>query len=83
MATLQAMYRSCARPACAAPAAATLAYDYAGQTVWVDPLAVESHPMTHDLCGRHADTLSVPRGWQLHDRRADAVIMTVPVARAS
>jgi hypothetical protein len=77
------MLRSCARPACAAPAIATLAYDYAGQAVWVDPLSVESHPMTHDLCGRHADRLSVPRGWTLHDRRADAVIMQVPVARAS
>jgi hypothetical protein len=25
--------------------------------------------MTHDLCERHADGLSVPRGWQLRDRR--------------
>ena len=77
------MLRSCARPACAAPASATLAYDYAGQSVWVDPLSDESHPMTHDLCGRHADSLSVPRGWELHDRRVDAVIMHVRVARAS
>lgn len=39
--------------------------------------------MTHDMCGRHADSLSVPNGWSLHDRRADAVIMHVPIARAS
>jgi hypothetical protein len=25
--------------------------------------------MTHDLCERHADGLSVPRGWRLEDRR--------------
>lgn len=62
---------------------ATLAYDYAGQSVWVDPLSEESHPMTHDMCGRHADSLSVPNGWSLHDRRADAVVMHVPIARAS
>jgi hypothetical protein len=39
--------------------------------------------MTHDLCGRHADTMSVPRGWTLHDRRIDAVVVRVPVAQAS
>lgn len=77
------MFRSCARPTCAAPAAATLAYDYTGQAVWVDPLAPEPHPMTHDLCGRHADALSVPRGWMLHDRHADTIVVRVPVARAS
>ncbi len=62
---------------------ATLAYDYRGQTVWVDPLAEEPHPMTHDLCSRHADRLSVPVGWTLDDRRADAVVVHHPVARAS
>jgi hypothetical protein len=77
------MTRSCARPTCSSPAVATLAYDYAGQTVWVDPLSDEAHPMTHDLCGRHADHLSVPRGWTLHDRRADALVVHHPVARAS
>ena len=76
------MRRSCARPTCALAASATLGYDYRGQTVWVDPLSDEPHPMTHDLCGRHADALSVPNGWRLHDRRDDAVIMRVPVARA-
>ncbi|MBK5223743.1 MAG: DUF3499 family protein [Acidimicrobiia bacterium] len=75
------MRRSCARPACGNPPAATLAYDYAGRSVWVDPLADESHPMTHDLCARHADTLSVPNGWALHDRRVDAALLHI--ARAS
>ena len=28
-----------------------------------------THPMAYDLCGRHADTLKVPNGWALADRR--------------
>jgi hypothetical protein len=46
-----------------------LSYDYPAGTVWIDGLSDEPHPMTHDLCERHADGLSVPRGWQLRDRR--------------
>lgn len=26
--------------------------------------------MTHDLCLRHADSLTVPQGWTLEDRRS-------------
>lgn len=63
------MARRCARPDCHDEAATTLAYDYETSTVWLNPLSGERHPMTHDLCERHADRLSVPRGWQLRDRR--------------
>jgi Protein of unknown function (DUF3499) len=77
------MRRSCARPACGAPPAATLAYDYAGRTVWVDPLSDEPHPMTHDLCSRHADTTREPNGWDLIDRRVDATLLPLAVPRAS
>jgi hypothetical protein len=38
--------------------------------------------MTHDLCTRHADRLSVPHGWRLEDRR-HRLLATFPVARAS
>lgn len=76
------MSRSCARPTCGDPATATLAYDYRGATVWVDDLAPDDHPMTHDLCTRHADRLSVPHGWRLEDRR-HRLLATFPVARAS
>lgn len=61
--------RRCARPGCTGPAIATLAYDYQGSAAWLDDLAAEPHPMTHDLCARHADRLSAPNGWVLHDRR--------------
>jgi len=77
-----AVTRSCARPACGGPAAATLAYDYAGRAVWLESLSPEPHPMTHDLCDRHADRLSVPNGWRLEDRRLGSVTR-LPVARAS
>ncbi len=64
------MQRSCARPACADLAVATLAYDYAASTVWLLPLDPDPGPMTHGLCDRHAETLVVPRGWTLDDRRS-------------
>lgn len=63
------MSRTCARPGCGDAAVATFTYDYAARTTWLDPLTSETHPMSYDLCEAHADTLSVPRGWRLEDRR--------------
>jgi len=59
-------------------AAATLTYDYAARTAWLDHAPAEGHPMSHDLCEPHADTLRVPRGWSLQDRRG-----ALPFIRAS
>jgi hypothetical protein len=47
-----------------------LSYAYADGTVWLEDLTNEAHPMVHDLCSMHADTVRVPRGWQLCDERA-------------
>ncbi len=63
------MARRCARPDCHDTATTTLAYEYGSSTAWLGSLSDERHPMTHDLCDRHADRLSVPQGWQLRDRR--------------
>ncbi|MFV0316661.1 MAG: DUF3499 family protein [Microthrixaceae bacterium] len=63
------MSRSCARPGCARGAVATLSYAYADSTVWLEDLAVEGHPMTHDLCDLHSANVRVPRGWTLEDAR--------------
>jgi len=63
------VHRSCARPTCAATAIATMGYDYAGRTVWILHLDDNADPRSHDLCSRHADTLAVPLGWSLDDRR--------------
>jgi hypothetical protein len=67
--TVEFMTRSCARPGCGEQASATFGYDYAVSTVFLDVLAEEAHPAVYDVCRRHADSLSVPRGWHLVDRR--------------
>lgn len=46
-----------------------MSYAYGAQSVWVDDLSAERHPMTHDLCDEHASTTRVPKGWELRDRR--------------
>ncbi len=51
---------------------ATLSYDYTGRNVWLDPLAALDDPAHHDLCERHAERVTAPQGWALHDRRVDA-----------
>jgi hypothetical protein len=61
--------RTCAKPGCASPASATLTYDYAARTAWVELLDGEAHPMSYDLCADHADVMKVPQGWSLQDRR--------------
>ncbi|HEX5946238.1 MAG TPA: DUF3499 family protein [Acidimicrobiales bacterium] len=66
------MTRVCARPGCGDTATATFVYDYVARTTWLDALAGERHPMAYDLCGAHADALTVPRGWRLVDRRERA-----------
>ncbi|MEJ5254707.1 MAG: DUF3499 family protein [Acidimicrobiales bacterium] len=63
------MTRQCARPGCAESASSTFGYDYAQRTVWLVELTGEPHPSTYDLCRRHADGLTVPKGWELRDRR--------------
>lgn len=50
-------------------AMATLSYDYADRSVWLEPVQAERHLATHELCARHADRLSPPNGWRLEDRR--------------
>lgn len=61
--------RTCAKPGCSSAATASLSYDYAGRTAWVEVLDPESHPMAYDLCSDHADALKVPQGWAFTDRR--------------
>jgi hypothetical protein len=69
--TLLRMARQCSRTGCAAPADATLTYQYGRSLVWLDDLAAERDPHSYDLCHRHAARLSVPNGWRLDDRRVE------------
>lgn len=62
--------RLCARPACAGDASATMTYDYAARSAWLDELDADASPAGYDLCAEHADRLGVPSGWTRTDRRA-------------
>jgi Protein of unknown function (DUF3499) len=66
--------RQCSRPGCAEAAITTLSYGYQRAVVWLDDLAGERTPHTYDLCTGHTSRLSVPRGWQLEDRRTAAIL---------
>jgi hypothetical protein len=43
--------------------------DKAALVVWVDNKAVSERELTGRLCRRHANALTVPRGWTIDDRR--------------
>jgi hypothetical protein len=64
------MSRLCDRSGCGRPSVATLSYNYARRTVWIEAATAEPHPSTYDLCVGHAEKFSVPRGWDLTDVRA-------------
>ncbi|MCL9757661.1 DUF3499 family protein [Frankia sp. AiPa1] len=55
--------RRCSRSACSAAAVATLTYAYAESTAVLGPLSPYVEPHSYDLCGTHADRLTVPLGW--------------------
>ena len=57
--------RLCSKPGCTRGAVATLTYDYQDQTAVLGPLAMSVEPHTYDLCEVHAESLTVPRGWQV------------------
>jgi Protein of unknown function (DUF3499) len=44
---------------------ATLTYVYADQTAVLGPLATYSEPHCYDLCDKHAERTSAPRGWEV------------------
>jgi hypothetical protein len=60
--------RLCGRPGCGQEASASLTFQYGTRRVWLDDLG-DVEPATIDLCGHHADRLSVPVGWSGQDRR--------------
>jgi hypothetical protein len=57
--------RTCSRPACRQVAVYTLTYVYRDSTAVLGPLAAYVEPHCYDLCARHADRLTVPRGWDV------------------
>ena len=57
--------RPCSRQACRQVAVYTLTYVYRDSTAVLGPLAAYVEPHCYDLCARHADRLTVPRGWDV------------------
>lgn len=74
------MTRQCSRTGCAERAVVTLSYRYAEAQVWLDALSAERDPHHYDLCDRHGGRVTVPRGWQLVDRRRPATVASALVA---
>jgi len=66
--SLMAENRSCSRTGCNRPAAASLSFRYETRQVWVTTLQARSGTR-YDLCGEHADTLTVPKGWHRKEER--------------
>lgn len=74
------MSRQCTRTCCTASATARLRYHYEVSTVWLDDVdPAERAPF--ELCTDHADALSVPRGWELDDRRSRTQPLFSPADR--
>lgn len=71
--------RLCTRAGCCEPAVATLSFQYATRSLWIDDLG-DPEPHRIDLCARHADRLCPPRGWTGQDRRG---IARQPIIRAA
>ena len=57
--------RRCSRSACGLPAVATLTYVYSDSTAVLGPLATYAEPHCYDLCAKHSDRLTAPRGWEV------------------
>ena len=71
--------RLCERPGCSHPAEVSYGIDKSRLLVWVDNRAPSERELTGRLCKRHADSLVVPRGWSLDDRR-EPVPLLFPAA---
>ena len=57
--------RRCRRSGCENPAVATLTSVYADSTIVLGPLATEAQPEAYDLCAKHVESFTAPRGWQV------------------
>ena len=55
--------RCCSRTACKQPPVYTLTYVYRDSTAVLGPRAAYGEPHCYDLCAKHAERLTVPRGW--------------------
>ncbi|HEY9499516.1 MAG TPA: DUF3499 family protein [Terrimesophilobacter sp.] len=57
--------RLCSKVACVREAVSTLTYVYADSMAVLGPLSRRHEPHSYDLCAKHSERLSAPRGWQV------------------
>ena len=69
--------RCCSRTACRQPPVYTLTYVYRDSTAVLGPLAAYVEPHCYDLCAKHAERLTVPRGWDVVRLPGDPVQQSV------
>ena len=74
--------RHCARPGCSALAVATFTFDAREQTVWLD-VPSDGSARAGELCERHVERLTPPRGWRVDDRRRGGIDLRLAPAAAS
>ena len=63
------MERLCGRPGCSDPASVAYGMQAEDLVFWLDRLPELPDAVGGVLCRRHADSMVVPRGWTLDDRR--------------
>jgi hypothetical protein len=61
----------CERPGCSEPGAAVYGMVPENLLFWIAPITGTPTDDQNVLCLRHADAMSVPRGWTLDDRREE------------
>ena len=66
--------RRCSKTGCGHPAVATLTYVYADSTAVLGPLATYAEPHSYDLCARHSERLTAPKGWEVLRLDADQAL---------
>ncbi|MEW6860370.1 DUF3499 domain-containing protein [Trueperella pyogenes] len=57
--------RQCSRLGCRQPAVATMTYGYREATAVIGPLSPVPQQGAFDLCKDHANSVTVPVGWQM------------------
>ncbi|MDK8318952.1 DUF3499 domain-containing protein [Actinobaculum massiliense] len=57
--------RKCSRVGCETAAVATMTYGYSDATAVIGPLSPKPTQGALDLCAMHAESVTVPRGWQM------------------
>jgi hypothetical protein len=75
------MARLCERPACSDEAAVVYRFDAASRHVWLESPGGDERS-SGVLCSRHADSMLVPLGWTLDDRRESVPRLFVLPARS-